>query len=75
MKASLGSALKGRVLDADSGRPVPNATVTHGTAGTGGGGGPLALLASAANAASDEETTTDADGAFKLDGLASGNAC
>ena len=69
VKASLGSALKGRVLDAISGGPVPNAAVTHGTAGTGRGGGPLAALA---NAASDEETTTDADGAFQLDGLAPG---
>jgi len=69
VKASLGSALRGRVLDAVSGRPVPNATVTHGPAGTGGGSGPLALLA---GAASDEETSTDADGVFALDGLVPG---
>ncbi len=67
VKVSLGSALRGRVLDAVSGRPVPNATVTHSMAGT--GGGPLALLA---GAASDEETVTDADGAFALDGLVPG---
>lgn len=67
VKVSLGSALKGRVLDGVSGRPVPNATVTHATAGR--SGGPLILLASTA---SDEETTTDADGAFALDGLVPG---
>jgi protocatechuate 3,4-dioxygenase beta subunit len=67
VKASLGSALKGHVLDAVSGRPVPNAAITHAAAGA--GGGPLAFLA---GAASDEETTTDADGVFALDGLVPG---
>ncbi len=67
VKLSPGSTLKGRALDSVSGSPVPNATVTHSTAGA--GGGPLALLA---GATSDEETTTDADGAFLLDGLVPG---
>lgn len=66
VKASPGGHLNGRVLDALSGQPVPNATVTHAAAGA--AGGPLAFLAGAAN----EEFTTDADGSFVLDGLAPG---
>ncbi|MCI4355505.1 MAG: carboxypeptidase-like regulatory domain-containing protein, partial [Thermoplasmata archaeon] len=68
VKVSPGSSLKGRVLDAISGQPVPGATVTHAAAGA-GGAGPLAALA---GAAADEEITTDADGAFLIDGLAPG---
>lgn len=66
VKTSSGGHLNGRVLDALSGQPVPNATVTHAAAGA--AGGPLAALADAA----DEEITTDADGSFLLDGLAPG---
>ena len=68
VKVSLGSALKGRVLDATSGRPVPGATVT-GDTGAGGAPGPLANLSSTSG---EEEIATDADGAFALDGLAPG---
>ena len=67
VKVSLGGQLKGRVLDASSGRPVPNATVTHAAAGA--AGGPLVALA---DAAGEGEIAADADGGFEIDGLTPG---
>ena len=72
VRATPGTVLKGRVSDAKTGRPVANATVTWEPAGAGGGpggmfgrGGPLGLDGG-------DETTTDAEGAFTVEGIAPG---
>jgi protocatechuate 3,4-dioxygenase beta subunit len=75
IRATPGVVLKGLVTDAKTGRPVPNATVTWVAAGSGGPGGagglfgrggPLGGLDTA------DEITTDAEGAFTIEGVAAG---
>ncbi len=66
VKVPPGSALKGRVTDAKSGRPVVEAIVSAGTS-AGRGGPPPGLLG-----LDDSGQPTDADGRFELDGLAPG---
>lgn len=68
VKVSAGVSLAGRVLDARSGRPVPDATVTVEPAAGGGPGG-MAFLAMASG---EGEITTDADGKFEAPSLAPG---
>ncbi len=73
VRATPGTVLKGRVSDAKTGRPVANATVTWEPAGASGGGpggmfgrgGPLGLDGG-------DEITTDAEGAFTVEGIAAG---
>jgi protocatechuate 3,4-dioxygenase beta subunit len=73
VRATPGTVLKGRVSDSKTGRPVANATVTWEPAGAGGGGpggmfgrgGPLGLDGG-------DEITTDAEGAFTVEGIAAG---
>ncbi len=73
VRATPGAVLKGRVSDAKTGRPVANASVSWEPAGAGGGGpggmfgrgGPLGLDGG-------DETTTDAEGAFTVEGIAPG---
>ncbi|HEY3351224.1 MAG TPA: carboxypeptidase regulatory-like domain-containing protein [Thermoanaerobaculia bacterium] len=73
VRATPGTLLKGRVSDAKTGRPVANAAVSWEPAGAGGGGpggmfgrgGPLGLDGG-------DETTTDAEGAFTVEGIAAG---
>ena len=72
VRATPGTVLKGRVSDAKTGRPVANAAVTWEPAGAGGGpggmfgrGGPLGLDGG-------DEITTDAEGAFTVEGVAAG---
>lgn len=68
VKVTAGGSLKGRVTDAKSGRAVPNATVTHEAAGSGPGFGRLMI----GGAGDEAEITTDADGRFEIEGLATG---
>lgn len=70
VRATPGTVLRGRVADAKTGRPVANATVTWEPAGAGGPGGmfgrgPMGLDGG-------DETTTDAEGAFTVEGIAAG---
>ncbi len=71
VRATPGAVLKGRVSDAKTGRPVANAIVTCTPAGAGGPGamfgrgGPLGLDGA-------DEITTDAEGAFTVEGIAAG---
>ncbi|HEV8267862.1 MAG TPA: carboxypeptidase-like regulatory domain-containing protein, partial [Thermoanaerobaculia bacterium] len=68
VKIAKGSLLKGRVTDAGNARPVPDASVTVGSTGSGGGGmGPMI-----AGLSGDESILTDADGRFEVEGLAPG---
>jgi protocatechuate 3,4-dioxygenase beta subunit len=68
VKVTAGGSLKGRVSDAKSGRAVPNATVTHEAAGSGPGFGRIMV----GGAGDEAEITTDADGRFEVEGLATG---
>ena len=61
-----GSAVSGRVLENATGRPVIDATVRAEPAS---GGGPRRMFA----ADDDGSVTTDADGRFRIEGLASGS--
>jgi protocatechuate 3,4-dioxygenase beta subunit len=63
-----GAVVTGRVLDPRRGTGVPNATVTWSEEGGGGPG--MAMLA--AFGGGQNSQTTDADGKFRFDGLASG---
>jgi hypothetical protein len=66
VKVPPGSALKGRVTDAKSGRPVVEASVSA-SAAAGQGGPPPGLIGLDGGG-----EPTDADGRFELDGLATG---
>jgi hypothetical protein len=66
VKVPPGSALKGRVTDAKSGRPVVEASVSA-SASAGQGGPPPGLIGLDGGG-----QPTDADGRFELDGLAAG---
>lgn len=66
VRVPAGSALKGRVVDAKSGRPVVEASVSASAAD--GPGGAFAGLA----AIEGNEAFSDADGRFELEGLAPG---
>jgi protocatechuate 3,4-dioxygenase beta subunit len=68
VKAVAAGSLKGRVTDAKSGRAIPNATVTHEAAGSGPGFGRLVI----ASGGDEAEITTDAEGRFEIEGLATG---
>ncbi len=70
VRASLGTTLKGRVVDATSGRAVPEATVSV-SAVTGGRG---IALPPGLDGGGDADHTTDADGRFEVEGLAPGKA-
>ena len=67
VKAARGAALKGHVTDAATGRPVPNASISHedGRPPAGPVGGLIVI-------AGDSDITTDADGRFEIDGLGAG---
>jgi len=69
VKVAPGGALKGRVVDARSGRPIPDAEVS--VQGAGGGGGPMMVFPGMGG---DGDVTTDADGRFEIEGLAPGKA-
>ena len=71
VRATPGAVLKGRVSDAKTGRPVANATVTCTPAG---GGGPGAMFGRGGPLGLDggDEITTDAEGAFTVEGIAAG---
>jgi protocatechuate 3,4-dioxygenase beta subunit len=65
VKAARGNALRGVVLDARSGRPVPNAGITADPSGAGGPRGPMMLF-------DEGGSSSDADGRFEVDGLSPG---
>lgn len=73
VRATPGVALKGRVSDATTGRPVANATVTWESAGS-GGPGPGGMLARGGPLGLDgnDDITSDAEGAFTIEGIAVG---
>lgn len=66
VRASPGGALTGRVLDARTGRGVPEVSVSAEPAS---GGGPMAILVALDDGSG---VTTDADGRFTVEGLAPG---
>jgi protocatechuate 3,4-dioxygenase beta subunit len=72
LRLTRGSSIRGRVLDAGSGTPVLDASVTlvapPGGAGLGGRAGAAAL----ALLTGDGDSRSDADGRFVIDGLAPG---
>ncbi len=74
VRSTPGAVLKGLVTDAKTGRPVANATVTWEAAGAGGPGGPGAMFGRGGPLALDtaDEITTDAEGAFTIEGVAAG---
>jgi protocatechuate 3,4-dioxygenase beta subunit len=65
VKVSRGAALKGHVTDAATGRPVPNAAISHENERA--AGGPMIFAD-----AGDSEIVTDADGRFEIGGLGVG---
>ncbi|HEX7580227.1 MAG TPA: carboxypeptidase-like regulatory domain-containing protein, partial [Thermoanaerobaculia bacterium] len=67
VKVSPGVTLTGKVVDAQSGRGIPNAVVAKSAAGAPGGAIRIGLPQ-----ADDSGQTTDADGAFQMDGIAPG---
>jgi len=74
VRATPGVVLKGLVTDAKTGRPVANATVTWDAAGggTGGPGGMLGRGGPLGGLDTADEITTDAEGAFTIEGVAAG---
>lgn len=67
VKVSPGATLTGKVVDSQSGRGIPNVLVS--TAAT---GAPGAAMRIGLPQADDSGPTTDADGAFQMDGIAPG---
>jgi protocatechuate 3,4-dioxygenase beta subunit len=75
VRATPGVVLKGLVTDAKTGRPVANAAVTWEAAGSGGAGGPGGMFGRGGPLGgldTADEITTDAEGAFTIEGVAAG---
>ncbi len=68
VKVSPGVTLSGKVVDSMSGRGIPNVQVSPAGAGSPGG----AMRAALPQADDGSGPTTDADGAFQMDGIAPG---